>query len=145
MYGAIWDKAQLVPQNLRALFVQVADYYSRNGDMAKATALLDKCYSSMPESILPMRLNLKALSADIYYRAGQIEKADEFTADIGDRAFEMANYYGKFKTKGIQSVERDRRENLDVLRNIGALTKEYKRDDLNKKYTDLYTQANKVY
>jgi len=139
------DKAQLVPQNLRALFVQVADYYSRNGDMAKATALLDKCYSSMPESILPMRLNLKALSADIYYRAGQIEKADEFTADIGDRAFEMANYYGKFKTKGIQSVERDRRENLDVLRNIGALTKEYKRDDLNKKYTDLYTQANKVY
>lgn len=139
------DKAQLVPQNLRTLFVQVADYFSRNGDMEKATALLDECYSVMPESILPMRLNLKALSADIYYRAGETEKADKFTQEIGDTAFEMANYYGKFKTKGIQSVERDRRDNLDILRNIGALTKEYKRDELNKKYTDLYTQASKVY
>jgi hypothetical protein len=139
------DKAQLVPRNLRALFVQVADFYSRNGDMEKATALIDKCYSSMPETVLPMRLNIKALSADIYYRAGQVEKADSFTTDIGNRAFEMANYYGKFKSKGIQSVERDRRDNLDVLRNIGALTREYKRDELNKKYTDLYKQANTVY
>jgi hypothetical protein len=139
------DKAQLVPRNLRALFVQVADFYSRNGDMEKATALIDKCNSSMPEKVLPMRLNLKALSADIYYRAGQVERADSFTTDIGNRAFEMANYYGKFKSKGIQSVERDRRDNLDILRNIGALTREYKRDDLNKKYTDLYNQANTVY
>lgn len=139
------DKAQLVPQNLRSLFVQVADYFSRSGNMEKATALLDKCYSSMPETVLPMRLNLKALSSDIYYRAGQTEKADKFTEEIGDTAFEMANYYAKFKTKGIQSVERDRRDNLEVLRNIGALTKEYKRDELNKKYTDLYAQASKVY
>ncbi len=139
------EKAKLVPENLRTLFIQVADYHSRIEDMEKATAVLDQCYKVMPESILPMRLNLKALSADIYYRAGQVEKADSFTTDIGDRAFEMANYYAKFKTKGIQSVERDRREHLEILRNVGALTKEYKRDELNKKYTELYAQASKVY
>lgn len=139
------EKAKLVPENLRTLFIQVADYHSRIGDMEKATAVLDQCYTVMPESLLPMRLNLKALSADIYYRAGQVEKADSFTTDIGDRAFEMANYYAKFKTKGIQSVERDRREHLDILRNVGALTKEYKRDELNKKYTELYAQASRVY
>ena len=139
------DKAQLVPQNLRSLFVQVADYYSRNGKMDTAVAVLDKCYTVMPESILPMRLNVKALSADIYYRAGLTEKADVITTEIGDRAYEMANYYGKFDVKGIQSVARDRQDNLDILRNVGALTREYKRDELNKKYTDLYAEASRVY
>jgi hypothetical protein len=139
------DKAQLVPQNLRSLFVQVADYYSRNGKMDTAVAVLDKCYTVMPESILPMRLNVKALSADIYYRAGLTEKADVITTEIGDRAYEMANYYGKFDVKGIQSLARDRQDNLDILRNVGALTREYKRDELNKKYTDLYAEASRVY
>ena len=57
----------------------------------------------------------------------------------------MANYYGKFDVKGIQSVARDRQDNLDILRNVGALAREYKRDELNKKYTDLYAEASRVY
>jgi hypothetical protein len=139
------EKAQLVPQNLRSLFIQVADYYSNRGQNDTATAVLDKCYASIPESLLPMNLRLKAASADIYYKAGQIEKGDKMLTEAGDDAYEMVTYYKKFKTKGLQNVESEKRENVDILRNLGPLASQYNRDKLAKKYTDLFTQASTVY
>ena len=139
------DKAQLVPQNLRQLFVSVADYHSRTGRLDSAANMIDKCFASMPESLLPMDLRLKAASADIYYRCSQIEKGDKYLSEVGDAAFEEVQYYNKFKTKGIQSVEGDKRDNIEILRNVAAAARAYKRDALAKKYEDLYTQVNIAY
>ena len=139
------DKAQLVPQNMRSMFIQVADYYSNVGQSDSAVALLDKCYEVMPESILPMNLRLKAASAEIYYRSKQLDKGDQFTKEVGDEAAAMVRYFKKFKTKGAKNVEGEKRENLDVLRNIGAMANKYERSELGKKYTDLYNQLNDVY
>ncbi|MDA8886158.1 hypothetical protein N9I68_01110 [Bacteroidia bacterium] len=139
------DKAQLVPQNLRSMFIQVADYYSRSGQTDTAAAVLDKCYSSMPESMLPINLRLKAASADIYYKAGQMDKGDKFLQQVGDDAFELVNHYNKFKTKGMQSADGEKNENLEVLRNVGPLAKQYGREEISKKYTDLFNQVNTAY
>ena len=49
------------------------------------------------------------------------------------------------KTKGIQSVEGDKRDNVEILRNVAAAARAYKRDALAKKYEDLYTQVNIAY
>ncbi len=57
----------------------------------------------------------------------------------------MVTYYTKFKTKGLQNVESEKRENVDILRNLGPLASQYNRDTLAKKYTDLFTQASTVY
>jgi hypothetical protein len=54
-------------------------------------------------------------------------------------------YYKKFKTKGLQNVESEKRENIDILRNLGPLARQYNRNDLAKKYTDLFTQASTIY
>ena len=133
------DKAQLVPQNLRSLFIQVADYYANTNKLDTATALLDKCYASMPESLLPMNLRLKAASADIYYKANQLEKGDQFLMEVGDDAFDLINYYKKF------TVVDNKNENIQILRNIGPLAREYKRDDLAIKYEDLFKQSSALY
>jgi hypothetical protein len=133
------DKAQLVPQNLRSLFVQVADYYANTNKLDTAAALLDKCYASMPETLLPMNLRLKAASADIYYKANQTEKGDQFLVEVGDNAHALINYYKKFT-----QVD-NKNENIQILRNIGPLAREYKRDELANKYDDLYKQATALY
>ena len=139
------DKAQLVPQNLRSMFIQVADYFSNTGKLDSAVALLDKCYTSMPESILPMNLRLKAASAEIYYKAGNMEKGDQFTQEVGDDAVALVRYFKRFKTKGVRSVEGEKRDNLDVLRNVGPMANKYNRTELGKKYSDLYAQLNDTY
>lgn len=139
------DKAQLVPKNLRSLFIQVADFKSRRNEVDTAAALLDKCFASMPESLLPMNLRLKAAAADIYYRADQIEKADKVLQEVGDDAFDLVNYYDKFKTKGIQSASGDRNENAEVLKNVGLLANRYERTELSEKYTELYNQIKIAY
>jgi hypothetical protein len=139
------DKAQLVPQNLRSLFVQIADFYSRNGNLDSAVNLLDKCYSVMPESILPMNLRLKAASADVYYKAGQTEKADQFLIEVGDEAADLVKYYKRFRTKGFKSVSEDRDENLEILKNVAPLARQHKREDIAKKYEALYNQLSTGY
>jgi hypothetical protein len=121
------DKAQLVPQNLRSLFVQVADYYANTNKLDTAAALLDKCYASMPETLLPMNLRLKT------------EKGDQFLLEVGDNAHALINYYKKFT-----QVD-NKNENIQILRNIGPLAREYKRDELANKYDDLYKQATALY
>ena len=139
------DKAQLVPKNLRSTFIQVADYMSRNERHDSAVALIDKCFASMPESILPMNLRLKAASADIYYRAGDMEKGDAILQAVGTDALDLVKYYNGFKTKGIQSVGGEKNENLEILRNAGLLAERYNRDELGTKYKDLYNQYKTAY
>jgi hypothetical protein len=139
------DKAQLVPQNLRSLFVQIADYYSNTGKLDSAVNLVDKCFASMPESILPMNLRLKAASAEIYYKANQMEKGDKMLNEVGEDAAELVRYYRKFKTRGLQSVEGDKRDNLEVVKNVGQTAARYQRTDMAKKFEALYNQLNTAY
>jgi hypothetical protein len=144
------EKAQIVPQNLRASFVQLAGYLFNAGKVDSAVSLVDKCYSAMPESLVPMNLRLKASSADIYYKAGEIEKGDKILTEVGDDVYELYNYFKQIegkKDKSINEYQIDNRqqENLGILRNVGLMAKNYKRDELAKKYTDLFEQANKPY
>lgn len=139
------DKAQLVPQNLRSLFVQVADYKSRNNELDSAMKMMDYCFEAMPESVLPMNMRLKAATADIYYRGGNMEKGDQIVKEVGDAAYELVLHFGKYKTRGVQSAEGDRQENLEILRNIGLMAKQYSRTELSEKYTNLHKQANTTF
>ncbi|MGB1038082.1 MAG: hypothetical protein ACPGYY_05495, partial [Bacteroidia bacterium] len=139
------DKAQLVPQNLRSMFIQVADYMANSGKLDSAENLIDRCYTAMPETLLPINLRLKAASADIYYKCGKMEKGDQRLQEAGDDAYELVKHYNKYKTKGIQSADGDKNENLDILRNIGPLANRYNRTELSTKYTDLFNQVKGLY
>ena len=139
------EKAQLVPQNLRNMFVQMATHYAGNNMLDSAVNLLDRCYEAIPESILPINLRLKAASADIYYKAGQTEKADKMLQEIGDDAFELVRYYSKSSGDDWKGVGSEKRENLTILRDIGPLANQHNRSELGKKYTDLYNQVNTAY
>ena len=96
---------------------------------------MDKCYASMPETLLPMNLRLKAASADIYYKANQMEKGDQFLKEVGDNSYELIQYYKKFRTTD------ELNENMQILQSMGLLAREYKRDKLADTYDNLYKQV----
>ena len=87
----------------------------------------------------------EAASADIYYKAGQTEKADKMLQEIGDDAFELVRYYSKSSGDDWKGVGSEKRENLTILRDIGPLANQHNRSELGKKYTDLYNQVNTAY
>jgi len=135
------DKATLLPKNLRSLFVQVGDNFSRAGKHDSAVALINRCYEAMPESILPMDLRLKTFSAEVYYRAGQNEEGDRLLDEVGADAVELVNYYKRFtKRDHYRFTAEYLRDNLSSVGDVIRVAKDHKRDDLAKKYEALYNQ-----
>jgi len=89
-------------------------------------------------------------SADLYYRAGQMEKGDKILEEVGDDVYELYTYFKQVQGKREKSIneytmDSRQQENLGILRNVGMMAKNYKREDLSKKFTDLFEQANKAY
>jgi ABC-type uncharacterized transport system substrate-binding protein len=82
---------------------------------------------------------LKAASADIYYKANQTAKGDQFLTEVGDDAYALINYYKQFT-----QVD-NKNENIQILQNIGPLARAYKRDELATKYDDLFKQVSALY
>ena len=134
------DKATLVPKNLRSLFVQVADFYSRNNVHDSATALVNECFRAMPESILPMDFRLKIASAEVYYRANELEKGDSLMIEAGDDAAELVAYYKRFPRQKMEAVINDARYNLSIVGDVANTLKAFKREELGKKYELRYNQ-----
>jgi hypothetical protein len=139
------DKAQLVPQNLRNLFINMARYHVSTGKADTAVALLDKCYASVPESILPMPLKNKVITADVYLQAGKTEIGDKLLIECGDDALELYKFYSKFKGQGqLQSVVPDMNENLNVIKSVYQYAQKHNRTEIATKYEGYYNQYNKA-
>ncbi len=135
------DKATLVPRNLRSLFVQVGDYYSRNNRHDSAVALIDRCFEAMPESILPMDLRLKIASAEVYYRAEDNEKGDQLMTQVGDDAAELVIYYKRFPRRGkFGAIQQDLRYNLSIISDVANTLKSFNRTELADKYQQRFNQ-----
>ena len=117
----------------------------RNGKQDTAVKLVDRCFEAMPETLLPMHLRLKAAAADVYYRCGNVEKGDQIVSEVGDEAADLVIYFKKFKTRGLKSVSQERDENLDILRDIAPMARQFQREDIAKKYEALFNQLSTGY
>lgn len=134
------DKATLVPKNLRSLFVQVADFYSRNNSHDSAVALVEECYRVMPESILPMDPRLKIASAEVYYRADMNEKGDKLLDEVGEDMGELVAYFKRFSGNKRDAVIDMARFYLSVLGDVSRTAESVKSDEIAKKYQLRYNQ-----
>ncbi|MBR9861761.1 DUF2723 domain-containing protein [bacterium] len=129
------DKATLLPKNLRGLFVEVARYYSNQGQHDTAVALLDKCFEVMPEAILPMDFGLKIVAADIYFAAEQNEVGDKYLDEVCKDAAEMVRYLNRFtKRQHYQYTGELLRQNLSALQRAVQAAKQNKRNDIVQRY-----------
>lgn len=143
--GKLWldEKATLVPKNLQSLFIQVADIFSKQDQTEKAVKLLDKCFESIPESVMPMNLNLKAASAEVYYRAGKMERGDQMIQEVVKEASDIVSYYKRFKKiKHKSMVGEDIRENMRIIEQSISTARIFNRSELEKSFEAAFNKLN---
>lgn len=132
------EKASFVPHNLRQYFVQAADYYSNVGKHDSAMALIEKCYEAIPESILPMRLELKIASAEVYYRAKEFDKGDAYMKAVAEDALEMIQYCNKFDNTGKEyQVRRQSGYYVNRVMDVVRTSRAYGRTEIADQYDNI--------
>jgi hypothetical protein len=143
--GTLWldEKATLVPKNLQSMFIQVADMMSRQNQHDSAVNLINKAFESIPESVMPMNLNLKAACAEILYKADKLEDGDKLMIEVVKEASDLVSYYKRFKKiKQKQEVGQDMRENLRIIQQAISSVKMYGRSELENSFEATFNKLN---
>jgi hypothetical protein len=138
------EKAQLVPQNLRYLFVQVARDFIVANDKAKAIALMDKSLKVMPEKIMPMEPRLKVYYASTYFEAGSMDKGKKQINEITAIVKEDMGYYSRFTGNKRKDAAERMQESLTSLSEVVKIAKQYLGDAAAKKYEEEFNRLNTV-
>jgi hypothetical protein len=136
------EKAQLVPRNLRVLFVQVARNLSAKGDKTRAIALMDKSLKVMPEKIMPMDYRLKNYYASTYYDCGDAKKGLKQLEEILVMAKEDIRYYKQFTGSKRSLAAAKLQEALSGLSDAVNMAKQYAGADVHKKFEAEFNRLN---
>jgi tetratricopeptide (TPR) repeat protein len=106
------------------LFGRLANMLIYEGEAEKALNLLDKGM----EVILPenVRLDYSALTfAELYYKLGKPEKAEEIHTAIMENAFRSVNWFFRLKPGHLASVAGELESNLAVIQDVLRVSKNY--------------------
>lgn len=136
------EKAQLVPRNLRVLFVQVARNLSTKGDKTRAIALMDKSLKVMPEKIMPMDYRLKNYYASTYFECGDAKKGQKQLEEILVMAKEDIRYYKQFTGSKRSLAAAKLQECLGGLSDAVNMAKQYAGADVHKKFEAEFNRLN---
>ena len=131
------DKATLVPRNLRVLFAQTARNYASEGNFERAVKLLDTCQIVMPESLLPIRSNLRNFMANIYIDAKEEEKALQMMTESVDRLEKELEYYQRLAKSSKKRIKGQAEQQINgtsgvkrSLQELGGLADRLKNEEL---------------
>ncbi len=136
------EKAQLVPRNLRVLFVQVARNLYAKGDKTRAIALMDKSLKVMPEKIMPMDYRLKNYYASTYYECGEIKKGQKQLEEILEMAKEDIRYYKQFSGSKRSLAASRLQEALGGLNDAVMLSKQFAGKAVYEKFDAEFKRLN---
>jgi len=111
----------------------------------KAVAVLDRCMEVLPESAVPFNYFVLPV-AEAYYRAGEMQKANDIVSRLIDQYDSELAYYYSLDNHRSNLMNFDKQQALYILQRIMMLTEELKQDAIFKKaepvfgkYYGLYT------
>jgi hypothetical protein len=136
------EKAQLVPQNLRYLFVQVARDLSVANEKKKAVDLLNRSFTAIPEKIMPMDARLKSYYASTYLEAGDTAKARKVINEITATIEDDLRYYKRFSGKNRKAAASRIEEALGNMNELVKLVAQYFGEAEAKKYEAIFNRLN---
>ncbi len=115
--------------NFRNNFARLAYTLLGEGKKDSATKVLDRCVEVMPESTVPYNIFMLRI-AEMYYRAGAIEKANKIARRLAEVYEQDLNYYFTLKGKFLKSVERDLQQAMAVENELLRISKEARQQEL---------------
>ena len=138
------DKAKLVPQNLRQLFVSLARIYhfEKNND-ARAVELLDYSQKVIPEVIMPMDLQMRYYYIDSYYLANEKKKAEKLMEYMMKDCEQQAKFYKQYTGSKAKYVKDKIDEVLYFMNECGTRAAKEGNKKLGDQYSSLANQYNR--
>ena len=131
-------------RNYQGAFFSLANFYLRENMHTQTTEILDKLFTAMPDTVIPMRHELQFQFAYMYYSAKEKEKAKEImrrTFARNDISFDDRLKYISYFTQlfkeaadeGIEAGQKIRDENPGYANAVCWLANYYVRDKQYKK------------
>ena len=92
-------------------------------------------FELFPNSKIPLTFD-SSPSVELYYRAGETEKANALVNVLVKNSFDMLEYYISLPNKFANTVQNDQNREMSHIRNMVYLTNQYKQEDLNKEINE---------
>jgi hypothetical protein len=106
--------------NFRSNFGRLAEELVKEGELEKAVTVADRCIELMPNSRIPYNY-FNVPIAEIYYKAGQAEKANAIIEVLFEKSRQELNFYFQLSNEKFSPIKNEARKSLALLQEIGRV------------------------
>ena len=121
---------------LRVLFGRLANALVLEGKLKEAGIVCDKCVEEMPDNCSPYDQFMVPV-ANAYYKINEPEKANKITRRLTEYSRQELKYYAQFTGGDAAYLSIDKKQALDLLDKIHAMSGTYKQADLEKQTQEI--------
>lgn len=115
----------------RYMFARLAEALINKGDNKRAIEVLDKMFEIFPNEKIPLTYD-SFPAVELYYRTGEIEKANKLVRILAQNSFEMIEYYISLPDRFAAAIDEDQNREMSLINNLVIITDRYKQGELNK-------------
>jgi tetratricopeptide (TPR) repeat protein len=115
----------------RYMFSRLAEALINIGDYKRAVEVLDKLFEIFPNEKMPLTFD-SFPAVELYYRTGEIEKANQLVQVLSKNSFDMLEYYFSLPDRFAVAIEEEQNREMSLINNMVILTNRYNQEALNK-------------
>jgi tetratricopeptide (TPR) repeat protein len=130
--------------NFRSNFGILAKALVNENKKDSAVAVCDRCLQVIPDASIHYNFSLLPL-AEVYYKAGAIEKGDKLFIRLTELYSQNLVYYFRFPEDKAAQTDTDRQQALAVLQHINREADKYGRKEISAKAKGYFDQYFELY
>ena len=124
-----YNKKEIKIIQARQMFSRLAAALNDENKTEKAIEVLDKMFELFPDHIIPITYD-SFFAIEQYYRANEIEKANELVRQMANNSFDLLTYYISLPERFAPAVEDEQSMEISILQNLILLTRQKKQAEL---------------
>jgi len=124
---------------LRGLFSRLAVALVAEGKQEKAIKVCDRCVEVMPDNCVPYN-ELMLPFINVYYRTGQTASAEKIARRLLQYSEEELRYFNQFSGGEAAYLSIERRNSLETLEKLYAISKSYNQETIEKDILNVYSR-----
>lgn len=130
--------------NFRNGFAKLAETLINEKQPDSALLVLNKCMEILPDNCIPYNyFSLQII--DLYYRLNKADKAGEISKRLADLTEQELDYFFRLNKTQRELINYDIRINLQIMQQLSMIAKEYKQDDMSRKFEDSFKRFYTLY
>jgi hypothetical protein len=115
----------------RYMFARLAQALIDKGDTTRSVEVLDRLFEVFPDEKMPLTYD-SFPAVELYYSAGETEKANNLVKVLSKNSFDMLEYYFSLPDRFAVAVEEEQNREMSLINNMVILTNRYGQEAVNK-------------